>query len=386
MTGSGANDGSPRRILAIDGGGVRCAIAVEVLACLENRLAATLGQSRGCLADHFDLVAGTSGGAIIASAIALGIQMREVRDFIRANRKIMFRSAGWWNRYRYWYDKQALEKYLKDWFGADTKLGSDKLRTLVLLVMRNVSTDSAWIVSNSPSAPFNHRERDDSNLDVNLWQLARASAAAPTYFAPEIVTLGRARPYRFVFIDGGLTGLNNPAFKAFLFATTEPYGLRWATGEEKLVVLSLGSGTGRHLKPHLPAWRMHLLHTAREAPRALIYAADVEQDVLCRTFGRCLMGDTLNLEIGDLRTCRTAVEPKLFSYFRINATLTREGLDGLGCSHLDPTPLLPMDAVDHVDGLQEVGRALAEKTVTDELIERITASGTLPTSSRGLDR
>jgi hypothetical protein len=45
-----------------------------------------------------------------------------------------------------------------------------------------------------------------------------------------------------------------------------------------------------------------------------------------------------------------------------------------------------MDAVDHVDGLQEVGRALAEKTVTDELIERITASGTLPTSSRGLDR
>ena len=62
-----------------------------------------------------------------------------------------------------------------------------------MMVMRNHSTDSPWPVSNNPYAKYNDRSRDDCNLDLPLWQLVRASTAAPTYFPPEVVTF-KARP------------------------------------------------------------------------------------------------------------------------------------------------------------------------------------------------
>jgi hypothetical protein len=287
----------------------------------------------------------------------------------------MFRPAGWMRRLYYRYDKRQLEAELKAWFGAETTLGSDRLRILLLLVMRNASTDSPWLVSNNPGSPYNRRDRDDCNLDLKLWQLARASAAAPAYFEPEVVTLGHASTYRFVFVDGGLTGFNNPAFKAFLYATTEPYGIGWPAAEDRLVLVSVGTGELRQQDLVLEPGRMTLWYTVQEVPRALIYAAAREQDLLCRTFGRCLMGEPIDLEVGDLHTARTAVEPKLFTYYRINARLTREGLDALGCPRVDPDHVQRFDGVTHVDELREIGRALAERSVTEPLLARLSRPG-----------
>jgi hypothetical protein len=361
-----------KRILAVDGGGVRGVIPIEVLVRLEESLAARSGKPDHRLADHFELVAGTSVGAIIASAVALRISMREIRDFVLGNARAMFRPAGLVSRlHRHWYDKRHLEAELMRWFGAETTLGSDRLRTLLLLVMRNASTDSPWIVSNNALAPYNQRDRDDCNLNLNLWQLARASAAAPAYFEPERVTLGRARSYRFVFVDGALTGFNNPAFKAFLYATTEPYGLNWPVGEERLMLVSVGTGELRQQDAQLDPRRMTLWYTMQEVPRALMYAAGREQDLLCRTFGRCVMGDPIDLEVGDLRDVRTAVQPKLFTYFRLNARLTREGLTELGCAHVNPAHVQLLDGARYVDELRQIGRALAERTVTEELLNRL---------------
>ena len=361
----------PKRILAIDGGGVRGVVPIEVLSRLEEKLGARVGRPDFRLADHFDLVAGTSVGAIIASAVALRIPMREIRDFMMGNARAMFRPAGWRRWFYYWYDKRQLEDELKSWFGVDTMLGSERLRTLLLLVMRNASTDSPWLVSNCPAAPYNQRDRDDCNLDLKLWQLARASAAAPAYFEPEVVSLGRARAYRFVFVDGGLTGFNNPAFKAFLYATTEPYGLGWKAGEDELSVVSVGTGELRQQDAVLEPGRMSLWYNLQEIPRALIYAAGREQDLLCRTFGRCRLGEPIDLELGDLRTVRTAVEPKLFTYFRINASLTHAGLAELGCSTVDPDHVNRLDGAQFVDELSQVGRALAERALSDALLKQL---------------
>ena len=63
------------------------------------------------------------------------------------------------------------------------------LKTLQLMVMRNWSTDSPWLASNNPNARFNQPELDDCNLHLPLWQLTRASAAAPAYYVPETITL-----------------------------------------------------------------------------------------------------------------------------------------------------------------------------------------------------
>lgn len=350
---------APKRILAIDGGGIRCMIAIEVLLELERQLAERTGDPQRRLCQHFDLVAGTSGGSIIGTAIALGLPMSTIRDFVLANARNMFLPSRWWRRMQSWYDKSVLEANLKHWFGADETLGSARLRTLLLLVMRNWTTDSPWLVSNHPGAPYNAPQRDDSNLHLRLWQLARASSAAPAYYAPETIRFGQARPYDFTFVDGGLTGFLNPSFKAFQFATTAAYGLSWPAGEGRLTLVSVGAGDARRLRKGETAADISLLRALKGVPNAMLQATIREQDLLCRTFGRCLTGGPIDREVGDLRTHTTAVEPRLFRYHRLNPLLSEAGLRDLGCGHIRPRDVSPIDAVQHVQALAEIGRALA---------------------------
>ena len=61
------------------------------------------------------------------------------------------------------------------------------------------------------------------NLKFPLWQLVRASTAAPTYFPPEVIDCG-GKP--FIFVDGGVTMYNNPAFQMFLMATVDRYWVK----------------------------------------------------------------------------------------------------------------------------------------------------------------
>ena len=103
----------------------------------------------------------------------------------------------------------------------------------------------------------------------------------------------------------------------------------------------------------------------------MIFASEREQDLLCRTFGRCLMGKPIDLEVGDMRVGRTAVEPKLFTYFRINTMLTDAGLTELGCAHINPRHVEQLDAIHYVEELRQVGHALAQSAVTAELITNL---------------
>ena len=141
-----------------------------------------------------------------------------------------------WSKFK----SDPLETKLKEVFGEDTGLGSDKLKTLLLVVMRNVTTDSPWPVTNNPHAKYNARNRADCNLDLPLWQLVRASTAAPTYFPPEVVQIG---PREFVFVDGGVTPYSVPAFVMYRNAVAAPFNLEWETGEQKMLIISIGTGS-----------------------------------------------------------------------------------------------------------------------------------------------
>ena len=70
----------PKRILALDGGGVRGAITVAFLERIEALLSSRLGL-KARLGDWFDLVGGTSTGALIAGALALGFRTEQIKDF-----------------------------------------------------------------------------------------------------------------------------------------------------------------------------------------------------------------------------------------------------------------------------------------------------------------
>jgi hypothetical protein len=78
---------------------------------------------------------------------------------------------------------------------------------------------------------------------------------------------------------------NNPAFRLFLMATTEPYFLWWPTGEKEMLLVSVGTGMSVGANANLSPEEMNLLYNARSIPKALMRAALEEQDFLCRTFG-----------------------------------------------------------------------------------------------------
>ncbi len=350
------------RLLACDGGGMRGLISIEVLAKVEKELRSLTGRPSLVLADFFDYVGGTSCGAIIAALIAIGKSMDDIRAFFVASCPDMFLKARLWQRWRSKFRDDALSARLRELFG-DVKLGSDHLQSLLMLVLSNASTNSPWPVCNNPAAMYNDRRLPDCNLELPLWQLVRASTAAPTYFPPEVINVG-TRP--FVFVDGAMTMYHNPAFQLFLMATADVYRLGWEVGAEKLLLISVGSGNSTGTEANLSPQEMNILYHASRVPAALLAAAQQEQDFLCRIFGATLEGERLDSEIGDMRGRGIRGSPKLFSYARYNAELSRAGLHWLGLPNVDPAHVHPMDAIEFLDEVQQIGIALAERKVKPE--------------------
>lgn len=360
----------PRKLLALDGGGIRGIMTLEVLAEIESQLQKQFERDdRFVLADYFDYVAGTSTGAIIATCLSLGMRIDEIRQFYIDSGPAMFDKTNLVRRFvRNKFHDQKLAQMLKAVIAQkagepEPTLGSDGLRTYLMLVLRNATTDSPWTISNNPAALYNDRARAVSNLDLPLWQLVRASTAAPTYFPPEVITIPDRKliDRDFVFVDGGVTMYNNPAFQLFLMATVKPYNLQWPTGEDKMLLVSVGTGVAADANEDLAPEQMNIVYNASSLPSALMFAASNEQDFLCRVFGKCLNGGVIDREVGDMTATngQGPVSPKLFTYMRYNADLSAKGLKALALPHIEPRCVQQMDSVEYIAELQEVGRAVA---------------------------
>lgn len=363
MTEAAAVPGERKRLLALDGGGMRGALTLEVLAALEDLLRAETKADDGfVLGDWFDYVAGTSTGAIIAACIAWGMPVPEIRRLYATLGKEMFHKPLLPRRFWYRYRSDALTSKLKQIFGAETQFGDPRLRTLLMVVLRNASSDSPWPLSNAPGAKYNDPNHPECNLKLLLWQLVRGSTAAPVYFSAEKIRLGGRD---VIFSDGGITSFNNPAFQLFLMATLDVYGVGWTPGEEKMLLVSVGTGYHPDANENLKLSSMHLLHNGASIPSALMFAALVQQDTLCRVFGRCLVGGEIDREVGDLHHT-PGPGPKLFTYLRYNADLSPDGLGELRLGHLDSKAVRRLDSVDHVADLQEIGQAVAARDLRAE--------------------
>lgn len=357
----------PRKLLAIDGGGIRGILSLSILARIEELLAKQSQRENYRLADYFDYVAGTSTGGIIAAGIVIGMSVAEIQEFYVENGAAMFDRASIARRLRYEYYSEPLAEQLKKVFGVDTTLGSKDLESLLLLVMRNATTDSPWPICNNPFAKYNDPAHPACNLNLPLWQLVRASTAAPTYFPPEVVQCG-GKP--FIFVDGGVTMYNNPAFQMFLMATVDRYWLKappdirgWETGADKMLVISVGTGTSPGENYSLKPEEMNILFNATKIPSALMYAALNEQDFLCRVFGDCVAGHILDREVDTMSDSVGPLRHKLFRYARYNAELTKEGLSALGCGDIDPKDVQKLDSIDAVPSLQRIGKLVAQRRV-----------------------
>jgi patatin-like phospholipase/acyl hydrolase len=379
----------PRKLLALDGGGIRGVLTLEILAEMERQIAAATGITR--LGDYFDYVGGTSTGSIIAAGLAVGMSTTELLKFYQDFGAQMFEKTALLERLTTLlsslYQDEPLAAKFKEVFHADEKdsakladLSTRRLRCLLLVVTRNMTTDSPWPISTNPFAKYNDLSRDDCNLRIPLWQLVRASTAAPVFFPPEIVRLNPKNPNDIrVMVDGGITPYNNPAFLLYRMATQPAYRLNWKTGEENLLLISVGTGAAPGTTQ---ATSRNIVGNVQNLPSELMYGVQVDQDVNCRTFGRCVHGATIDNELGDLVLSQEQEQTarsygRFFRYARYNADLSEKGLKKLDAAlnadlelsavprvgNIPPAEVQKMDAVEQMDNLRKIGVAVAKTEV-----------------------
>ncbi len=354
----------PRKLLALDGGGIRGLITLGFLGRLEMLLRNARGATDDFrLCDYFDYIGGTSTGAIIAACLARGMSVAEIQEFYVSVGRQMFEPAILLQRLKNLYRADPLQAVLEKTFG-DANLTPQNLRCLLLVVTRNITTDSAWPISSNPDAFYNNPVRPDCNLRVPLWKLVRASTAAPIYFPPETLNWDPSDIRKtFTFVDGGVTPYNNPAFLLYRMATHPAYQLGWPKGEANLLIVSVGTGTARS-----PTAKdsFDIVSNLTTLPGALIDGIQIDQDINCRTMGRCTYGDIIDRELGDLTALDTPLTQDLgrdFLYARYNAELGQESLNALALTDIDSSKVQKMDAVAQIPNLIRIGDASAQLQV-----------------------
>lgn len=217
-----------KTILSVDGGGVRGIIPLACLVRLESL------RGKPCR-EIFDMVAGTSTGAVIATGIALGISARGLLAIYRDLARRAFQRLPWWqvlfNLGNHRYDNAFIAETLRE-LGAEIPL--NRLPIDILITAKNTRTSRTdFFVRDNPG-------------NACLWggMLLRdavlASIAAPTYFPAHTASV---RGVQHTWVDGGVGVAGNPCYQAAVEALHYGGGL-YTPGETQL----LAFGTGRSPK------------------------------------------------------------------------------------------------------------------------------------------
>ncbi len=364
-------DGRPKRILALDGGGLRGVLTLGILGRIEDILRQRHGGGADFrLCHYFDLIAGTSTGAIIAAALAQGWEVKKLHaEYMKLGVKVFEKSFFRQGLLRAKYDEKLLIAELQRVYGADTLLDSDKLQTGLLVVTKRLDTGSPWPVANNPRGRY-FEGNDKGRLGNGrypLWQVVRASTAAPAFFDPESITLsteeGKA-PVQGNFVDGGVSPFNNPALQALMYVTMNGYNVGWPTGADKLLLVSLGTGAA---DPAVAKASLAASH-AIGALLSLMQDCAALQQTLLQWMSSSATAKVMDRELGDLRHDLVAGSP-LLSYLRYDVDLRKEALQALDPALTDAQnikSLSEMDAPENMDTLHALGVLAGERDVHAE--------------------
>ena len=344
---------TPKKILSLDGGGIRGALTLGYLKKIEEILKARHPENKNFrLSDYFDLIGGTSTGAIIASLLSLGKKVDEITDlYMELGNKIFGEKRNWWNpleTYRWLkanYDYKGIAEGLKYALGADTTLGSDKIKTGLCIVAKRADTNSIWPMINHPRGKY-FDAVTSKNKDLLLWKVVRASTAAPTYFAPQLMDVKDGQPA--AFIDGGLSMANNPALTLLMVATLKGFPFHWPMGADNLLLVSVGTGY-LEFKRHVGEIdEATMLTWAGSIPDMLMQDASWQNRILLQWLSRSPTAEIMDREIGDMNDDVISGTP-LLSYLRYNFAFTKDNLNSLG---------LPKEFHDHdVSNISDMAKA-----------------------------
>jgi hypothetical protein len=241
-----------KKLLSIDGGGIRGIIPACTLVALEQQLGKPV---REC----FDFAAGTSTGALIAAAAAAGVPATRILEIYttRAN-EIFTPSQPLADIERatkgYMYNPANIQKVLASEFGAAAAWTLNDSPIRVLLTAKGIDTHPWYFVQDNP-------KNSGTTGTLRLIDCAAASASAPTYFKPSTVEIG-GKPT--VLVDGGAGVTGNPVYQAcveaFYYDTFTPAETR---------VVSLGTGfypTGDAVPSGAIKWLEWTVNALLDAP------------------------------------------------------------------------------------------------------------------------
>jgi predicted acylesterase/phospholipase RssA len=367
----------PKRILALDGGGIRGLLTAGLLQRVEDLLRARAGGDPAFrLSDYFDLIGGTSTGSIIAAGLSLGMTAAEVRDsYFTLGNATFKRSLLRIGAVRQKYDAENVATALKSLF-KDRTLASGDFKTGLMVMSKRLDTGSPWPLSNNPAAHY-FSLRDSSttvpNGEYPLWKVVRASTAAPYYFGPEKIVIKTGDTKRDLkgvtgeFVDGGVSPNNNPSLALVLMATIKGYEFNWEMGADKLLVVSLGTG---RKSANVGVSEGFEATSLAHAMRALASVMDDCGDLVETTMQWISQSPTareIDRELGKVEPASGAA-PRL-SYLRYNVTFEgdwfREHL-GLDWAEKDVVALAAMDEPANMPKLDEIGKLAGTKLIKDE--------------------
>lgn len=317
----------PKRILSLDGGGVRGAISLQFLQQMEDQLSERAGR-RVLLHEHFDLIGGTSTGAIIAGGLALGMSATEVRDlYNRLAPKVFRRSRLRILGLQAKFSIKELQNELNNVFG-DMTFDSNRFKIGFCVIAKRMDTGSPWIIANNPKAPYWNDPPEKSyigNRNYPVAKVIRASTAAPHYFDPEPMDV-LSNGDQGLFVDGGVSPYNNPSMPLFLQVALPQYGLNWALGAENLTIVSVGTGGYRQLMTPKEATGMTAAGLALKALTGLMFDTESQTIGLMQALGTTPTPWKINSEVGDMQGMRLPGGP-LFRYVRYDIRLEADWIE-----------------------------------------------------------
>jgi patatin-like phospholipase/acyl hydrolase len=211
------------KVLSLDGGGIRGIYSAAFLNTF---------RKDGTLCDNFDLVIGTSTGAIIALAVAYRIPMEDVVNLYKSNGGKIFGKKHFHSLRGFFdakYENHSLIKELAKTFGTTRKFLDPSCR--VCIQTYNLLTGEPKIFRAS-------RLEETDGLDgrYTIWQVAAASAAAPIFFPTFTAKCGTST--LGIFVDGGIWA-NNPS----ILGISEALRVMSPPNLAEIRVLSLGTGS-----------------------------------------------------------------------------------------------------------------------------------------------
>lgn len=299
----------PKRVLAIDSGGVRAAFSLGVLADMESRFTQRARNDGFRLSRYFDLIGGTGSGAVIAACLAFGWTVTETAKLVEA----LAPSLAALDQQGAEAAHAPLAGLLGQAFGQHA-FDSIALRTGLCLLARRDGAGSA-IFSNSPLATA-WQGRDGGYAGARDCLVAGAVEAALTGGQGAAVEVAPGVRERFQAVD--LVGASNPALALLKAAALKPHGFEWAVGPDRLLLVSVGAGI------------------APGAQGVNAIRADAARDVWAtiQSMALCPRPAWIDDDLGDMRGAVLSPVPLVLAH-RFDVALTPEALEALG---LDAPP------------------------------------------------